>query len=116
MAQLCVCARYVLAPNSVPISLSGLSSLLDKVSSYSHDLTLAYDPSENDPSLHVSLTRPIILRKHEESTFTEQVLQTVNSLSLSRYESMTHAVFCWLSLGLYAFPVIHLSVYFYVWN
>ncbi|SHO79594.1 Hypothetical protein MSYG_3944 [Malassezia sympodialis ATCC 42132] len=69
----------------VPYSLSGLPSLLEKVVAHSHDLMLAYDHMDHEPSLHVSLTRPIILRKHEERSFAEEVLQAVKSLSLPRF-------------------------------
>ena len=68
---------------------------------------LAYDHMDHEPSLHVSLTRPIILRKHEERSFAEEVLQAVKS---------TNTDSPWLSLDLFVYQAIPLSVYFYAWS
>lgn len=100
----------------MPYSLSGLPSLLDKVVAHSHGLMLAYDHMDHEPSLHVSLTRPIILRKHEERSFAEEVLQAVKSLSLPRYAAKTNTDSPWLSLDLFVYQAIPLSVYFYAWS
>lgn len=98
--------------NSVPYSLQGLSSLLDKVAAQSHELCLISDPSQ----LHVSLTRPIILRKHEESAFAEEVVQAAKALPLSRYVASTHTASLWPFLASFVSPVTRLIAFLYAWN
>lgn len=41
-----------------------------------------------DDALHISLTRPIVLRKHEESLFTQCVSDAVRASGVRRYVSM----------------------------
>lgn len=112
--------------NVVPCSLPHLSSLLYKVNVHSHDLILLCDPSDQASQLHVSLTRPIVLRKHEEDAFTEAVVHAVTTLRLSRYAASLiqflyglfslclpsqryirpcvsmHGTECWLARGAYS--------------
>lgn len=93
MAYTCLHRGYAhLRLTTVPISTPGLSPLLFDIYASLNEATksiylpLAQEEQENK-SLHISLTRPLILRNHERDSFYESVQASVSSLHIEPYVS-----------------------------